>query len=128
MGGGGSEGGGGDGEGGGDDGGYIKRGPQSMQSVPKTHRGRVPYLLKSEPSPSSWQSPSLARLPSGPVHVLLHNIGGGKGGGEGGGGDGGGGEGGGEGGGGEGGGVEGGGGEGGGEGGGGEGGGEGGEK
>ena len=129
MGGGDGEGGGGDGEGGGNDGGGKKRAPQSAQSVPETHRAGVPgYLLESEPMPSSWHSPSLARLPSGPVHVLSHNIGGGEGGGEGGGGEGGGGEGGGEGGGGEGGGVEGGGGEGGGEGGGGEGGGEGGEK
>ncbi len=123
MGGGGSEGGGGDGEGGGGDGGNLKRAPQSVQSVPNSHWAAVPDKSKSEPGPPSWHALLFAN-----AHVLLHNIGGGKGGGEGGGGEGGGGEGGGEGGGGDGGGVEGGGGEGGGEGGGGEGGGEGGEK
>ena len=122
MGGGGSEGGGGDGEGGGGDGGNLKRAPQSAQSVPNSHWATVPSS-KSEPGPPSWQGPLFAD-----AHVLVHHIGGGKGGGEGGGGEGGGGEGGGEGGGGEGGGGEGCGGEGGGDGGGGEGGGEGGEK
>jgi hypothetical protein len=123
MGGGDGEGGGGDGEGGGGDGGNMKRAArQSVQSVPLKHRATAPNWAVSEPKPPSWHKPLFAY-----GHVLVHHIGGGKGGGEGGGGEGGGGEGGGEGGGGEGGGVEGGGGEGGGEGGGGEGGGEGGE-
>ena len=37
IGGGGDEGGGGEGDGGGEDGGYLKRAPQSVQSVPMAH-------------------------------------------------------------------------------------------
>ena len=91
--GGGGEGGGlGGGEGGGGEGGGKKRGPQSVQSVPKMHCAGVPYKAVRDPGPPSWQTPLPAK-----GHELSHAIGGGGegGGGEGGGdGDGGGGDGG----------------------------------
>ena len=59
--GGGGEGGGegGGGEGGGE-GGEKKRGPQSVQSVPKMHRATAPYRAVCEPGPPSWHAPLLA--------------------------------------------------------------------
>ena len=64
-------------------------GPQSSQSVPVSHCALTPVASVSEPGPSSWHTPLLAR-----AHVLKHHIGGGEGGGGEGGGEGGGGEGG----------------------------------